>query len=96
MMQPPHRTTGPGCRALAALFGIAFLLVPPAAAGEEPLSLDEIEIQGERLVPQAVYIVGGAEADSMAAAAAGDYLALLSPAGDRVPLALVIADTRSN
>lgn len=79
-------------RLFAALLA-GLLAAAPAAAAREPLSLDEIEIQGERLVPQAVYIVGGAEADSLAAATVHDYLDLLPPAADRVPLVVLLART---
>ena len=59
-------------------------------APNEPLSLDEVEIRGERLVPQAVYIVGGPETDAEAAATVGDYLLGLAPAPERVPLCLIL------
>ena len=59
-------------------------------APHEPLSLDEVEIRGERLVPQAVYIVGGPETDAEAAATVGDYLQGLAPTPERVPLCLIL------
>jgi hypothetical protein len=62
----------------------------PAPELREPLSLDEVEIRGERLVPQAVYIVGGPETDAEAAASVGDYLQGLASAPDRVPLCLIL------
>jgi hypothetical protein len=62
----------------------------PAPETREPLSLDEVEIRGERLVPQAVYIVGGPETDAEAAASVGDYLKGLASAPDRVPLCLIL------
>ena len=62
----------------------------PAPEPREPLSLDEVEIRGERLVPQAVYIVGGPETDAEAAARVSDYLQGLAPPPDRVPLCLIL------
>jgi hypothetical protein len=61
-----------------------------AAPAHAPLAIDDVEIRGERLVPQAVYIVGGPETDTEAAATVSDYLATLAPATDRVPAALVL------
>ncbi len=92
MMQAPRRRPLGSRRPFVALVA-GLLAAAPAAANREPLSLEEIEIQGERLVPQAVYIVGGAEADSLAAATVSDYLALLDPAADRVPLVIILEKT---
>jgi hypothetical protein len=89
----PHRSRRP-LAVFAAALAAAFLLAAPAAANRAPLSLDEIEIQGERLVPPAVYIVGGAEADSLAAATVSDYLALVAPTGDNMPFVLVFPESR--
>jgi hypothetical protein len=59
------------------------------AGHHEPIAIDEIEIQGELLVPRAVYIVAGAEDDSAASASVLDYLNL-APAGDRIGLVLIL------
>jgi hypothetical protein len=89
----PGLDNAPARRRVLTALGVALILASPAAAEREALSLDDIEIQGERLVPQAVYIVGGAEADSLAAATVADYLALLPPPGGGVPIVLVVAET---
>lgn len=64
----------------------------PAPDPREPLSLDEIEIHGELLVPQAVYIVAGAEDDSAAAARVHDYLDYLGPGTERIGLLLLVGE----
>ncbi len=46
----------------------------------EPLTLDDLEIRGELLVPSAVLIVAGPADDAAAAATVLDYLAILGPA----------------
>jgi hypothetical protein len=65
-----------------------------ATAAHAPLAIEDVEIHGERLVPQAVYIVGGPEADAEAAAKVSDYLAALTAATDRVPAAIVLVEER--
>lgn len=67
---------------------------PAPEAAHTPLAIEDVEIHGERLVPQAIYIVGGAEADTEAAASVSDYLALLGPATDRMPAALFMVPER--
>ena len=62
----------------------------PESPAQTPLAIEDVEIHGERLVPQAIYIVGGAEADAEAAASVSDYLVLLGPATDRMPAALFL------
>jgi len=62
------------------------------AAHREPLSLDEIEIRGDLLFPQAVYIVAGAEDDAMAAASVLDYLSL-EPGIERIGLVLILDES---
>jgi hypothetical protein len=66
---------------------------PPAPA-HAPLAIEDVEIHGERLVPQAIYIVGGPEADAEAAASVSDYLNQLGPATDRMPAALFLTSER--
>lgn len=69
----------------------------PAAAeapAHTPLAIEDVEIHGERLVPQAIYIVGGPEADAEAAASVTDYLNQLGPATDRMPAALFLTSER--
>jgi hypothetical protein len=62
------------------------------AAHREPLSLEEIEIRGDLLFPQAVYIVAGAEDDAMAAASVLDYLSL-EPGIERIGLLLILDES---
>jgi hypothetical protein len=64
---------------------------PHSEAGRhrEPLSLEEIEIQGDRLFPQAVYIVAGAGDDAMTQASVRDYLVTLEPL-DHIGLLLIL------
>jgi hypothetical protein len=64
------------------------------APAHTPLAIEDVEIHGERLVPQAIYIVGGSEADAEAAASVSDYLNLLGPATDRLPAALFLVHER--
>jgi hypothetical protein len=71
---------------------LIFLAAAVASAAHAPLAIEDVEIHGERLVPQAVYIVGGPEADAEAAASVSDYLAGLGPASDRVPAAIILVE----
>ena len=64
------------------------------APAHTPLAIEDVEIHGERLVPQAIYIVGGPEADAEAAASVSDYLNQLGPATDRMPAALFLTSER--
>jgi hypothetical protein len=66
----------------------------PEAPAHAPLAIEDVEIHGERLVPQAIYIVGGPEADAEAAASVSDYLSQLGPATDRMPAALFLTSER--
>lgn len=67
---------------------------PAEAPAHTPLAIEDVEIHGERLVPQAIYIVGGPEADTEAAASVSDYLKLLGSATDRLPAALFLIPER--
>ena len=67
---------------------------PSEAPAHTPLAIEDVEIHGERLVPQAIYIVGGSEADAEAAASVSDYLSQLGPATDRMPAALFLTSER--
>jgi hypothetical protein len=70
---------------------LAAVTATAAPAAHAPLAIDDVEIHGERLVPQAVYIVGGPETDADAAASVSDYLAGLARSSDRIPAAFVFA-----
>jgi hypothetical protein len=73
---------------------IAKAAAAPEAPAHTPLAIEDVEIHGERLVPQAIYIVGGPEADAEAAASVSDYLNQLGPATDRMPAALFLTSER--
>jgi hypothetical protein len=73
---------------------VALLGLGAADPAHTPLAIEDVEIHGERLVPQAIYIVGGSEADAEAAASVSDYLSQLGPATDRMPAALFLTSER--
>ena len=64
------------------------------APAHAPLAIEDVEIHGDRLVPQAIYIVGGPEADAEAAASVSDYLNQLGQATDRMPAAIFLTSER--
>jgi hypothetical protein len=82
-----------------ALFAALLLTTQGFAAGDETprsqgptaeLSLGEIEIHGEILVPQAVYIIADVEDDEAAVATVLEYLDYLETIEDRLGLVLIL------